>query len=173
MERLKAKYEKKLRELLKEIYGIKKIGAIFFSADGTLDKKIYFSTNPNILHIKQQLPTKNIDIIGLYFGRFTKDGLRLSIDAAHFLGNLATSNIVELTKEQMKQYLRGEDIFLEEHQQHQIKQSKQRNTQKFVIVKYSSIILGTAKLSNDFKKLHNYLPKARRVKEEFLDELKI
>jgi len=103
-----------------------------------------------------------IEGIGLYFGKETDDGVRLSIDALQLLKPQITKNRVFLTKEQEEKWFKGENIELNEEQSQEYK-----DMQGFVCVFSSDKnqdILGTGKVSNNKKLISNFLPKERRVR---------
>ncbi len=162
MKKLLLREEKKLREILLNQYGIKDNQIEFYSKNGLIDKKIYFTYISSKLVEMNKYLSLNIKpvLIGLYLGVMTKEGLRLSMDAAMILGRKATRNIIELDKKEMQEFLQGIDIELDKDYE-----------SGFYIVKHKSIILGTGKISN--RKLYNYTPKARRVKTGMIQELKI
>ena len=65
------------------------------------------------------------------------------------LGKNATTNIVKLNDEQLKEWLRGEDFLVEE------------NFKGFVLVKNKDDFFGSGRIINN--KLLNYVPKDRRI----------
>jgi NOL1/NOP2/fmu family ribosome biogenesis protein len=100
---------------------------------------------------------KNIDLeklrinsIGLYFCEIGKD-IRLTIEGSQLIGPKATKNILEISDEQVKQWLRGEDLDLDSIQE----------LSGFVILKNGSDFLGTGKFKEN--KILNYLGKSRRI----------
>lgn len=55
-----------------------------------------------------------ISSVGLYIAEFIEGKLRLSMEGAQLIGPLAKKNIVEITRESAKQWLKGDDIEIEE-----------------------------------------------------------
>ncbi len=98
---------------------------------------------------KVDLSKLRINSIGLYFGKIEQDELRLSIEGSQLIGKKAKKNIVELNSQQLKQWLKGEDIENNKHQD-------------FVIIRHNKDFLGTGKAKQD--KILNFVPKARRIK---------
>ncbi len=98
---------------------------------------------------KVDLSKLRINSIGLYFGKIEQDELRLSIEGSQLIGKKAKKNIVELNSQQLKQWLKGEDIENNKHQ-------------GFVIIRHNKDFLGTGKAKQD--KILNFVPKARRIK---------
>lgn len=90
-----------------------------------------------------------INSLGLYFAEFRNNELRLSIEGAQLIGTHATKNVVEINHDELKQWLRGEDL------------EKQSDVQGFVIIKYGNDFLGCGKIKEG--KLLNFVPKARRL----------
>ena len=54
--------------------------------------------------------TINIENIGLYFAKYHRDNLRLSIDATHLLKNQIKNKIIELDDKQFEEYMKGRDV---------------------------------------------------------------
>lgn len=90
----------------------------------------------------------NIQIIGIYFCKPEKDGIRLSIEGSQLIKN-PKKNIITLNEEQFNKFMEGEDLKIKE-------------TDNYKLIKYNENFIGTAKLSNNI--LYNYTPKERRAK---------
>lgn len=91
----------------------------------------------------------NIDSIGLFFGEIKDDGIKLSIEASQMIGKKANKNIVELTDEEEKEWIKGFDL------------KKDCRENGFVLIKHNNDFLGTGKCQEG--KIINYVPKVRRV----------
>ena len=87
--------------------------------------------------------------LGLYFGTLTHGKLRLSIEGSQMIGPEAKKNVVELNKDQARQWFNGERIFMD------------ANSEGFVILRFGQDFLGCGKYSDN--KILNYVPKARRI----------
>jgi len=94
---------------------------------------------------------KNIRIenAGLYFAKEQKDGIRLTLDGTQILKEQINKNILEIDSKQAKEWLRGEDLLVEEGR-------------KFVILKYDGEFIGCGKSTGD--RIINFVPKERRVR---------
>jgi len=107
-------------------------------------------------------PLLTIEGIGLYFGKETDDGVRLSLDALQLLRGQITKNKVILTADQEERWFKGENIELSEEQ------TKEYQDMKAFVCVFSSDknqdILGTGKISNNKKLVSNFLPKERRIR---------
>lgn len=90
-----------------------------------------------------------IDSAGLYFGTFQKDGFRLSIEGSQIISEFATKNVLEFTNEQKHEWLKGNDVDVEE------------TLSRLVIVKYENDYFGCGKIKE--KILLNSVPKSRRL----------
>ena len=94
-----------------------------------------------------------INSAGMYFCEVDELGIRLSIEGSQVVGEKATKNIAEITEDQAKQWLKGEDL--------EIKGSYSG----FVILKCNNNnnndFLGTGRYRNG--KILNYVNKGRRV----------
>tara|TARA_Y100000310_G_scaffold345695_1_gene468428 strand:+ start:12363 stop:12812 length:450 start_codon:yes stop_codon:yes gene_type:complete len=82
----------------------------------------------------------------LYFGKLEKDGLRLSIEGSQLIK--ANKNVIELNKEELHQWMKGEDIAKE-------------GSPGYVIVKHKKDIFGCGMHKNNV--LRNMVPKERRL----------
>jgi NOL1/NOP2/fmu family ribosome biogenesis protein len=112
------------------------------------NKNRIFMVNDEIKNI--DLEKLRINSIGLYFCEIDKD-IRLTIEGSQLIGPKATKNILEISDEQVKQWLRGEDLDLDSIQE----------LSGFVILKNGSDFLGTGKFKEN--KILNYLGKSRRI----------
>jgi NOL1/NOP2/fmu family ribosome biogenesis protein len=111
-------------------------------------RKIYAYTECTNLNLQ----TVHIIHYGVYFGRFEKDGLRLSIEGSQLIGEKAKRNIVEVDHENAVKWMRGEDIKVE------------TEACGYVILKWKNYYLGCGKIRNG--KIINFVPKDRRVKTQ-------
>ena len=87
---------------------------------------------------------------GMYFCEDDKSGIRLSIEGSQIIGPKAAKNIVELSFEETKRWLKGENI-----------EKECKDCKGFVILKNNHDFLGSGKYSNG--KILNYVSKTRRV----------
>ena len=158
MKKLLAKHEKHLRKLLMEQYGIDSRDIEFYSRDGSLNGKIYFTSINLLLTEMNKELVLNLKPhgIGLYLGVVNNDGLRLSMDAAIMLGERATKHVVEIND--LCSFMTGKTINIDAEN-------------GFCIVKYKSMIIGSGKVSNG--KLYSYIPKARRIKPDMIKEIQL
>ncbi|MBW3000128.1 hypothetical protein KY339_05640 [Candidatus Woesearchaeota archaeon] len=90
-----------------------------------------------------------IDSVGLYFGELKKDGLRLSIEGSQIIGLNSKKNIVELSKQEMRLWLKGNDL------------EKTTDAEGFAIIKHEKDYLGTGKIKEGV--ILNFVPKTRRI----------
>ncbi|RJQ15499.1 hypothetical protein C4573_05055 [Candidatus Woesearchaeota archaeon] len=144
MKILNSRDKKHIMQLLKEQFG--------FSAD--LDYVFLMNTNNRIYLAnrsieKIDMQKMRIDTLGLYFGELYNNALRLSIEGAQLIAKHAEKNIVPLNKEQMLEWVTGNDISCTE--QHD----------GFVIVTWEKDVLGCGKTKNGT--LFNYVSKSRKL----------
>ena len=97
----------------------------------------------------------SVEGIGLYFAKDTLEGMRLSVDALHFLKEQIKGHIIELNEAQEKEWFLGKNIVLNEEQKEKLKDVK-----GFVAVKAGEDFIGTGRKSGDA--INNFLPKERR-----------
>lgn len=91
-----------------------------------------------------------VNNLGIYFGEITKyDELRLSIEGSQMIGKDVKKNVLELDKEQARDWFKGNDIDFE------------GSSKGFVILKHEGDFIGSGKHTRD--KILNYVPKARRI----------
>lgn len=101
-----------------------------------------------------ELDELNIDTMGIYLFYWDKKTLRLSIEGSQIFGRFAKKNIIDLDKDQMKDWLRGLDISL-----------CLDDADSFHIIRYkdeyNDDYLGSGKIKDDT--LLNFIPKNRRI----------
>tara|TARA_Y100000310_G_scaffold263977_1_gene274473 strand:+ start:659 stop:1120 length:462 start_codon:yes stop_codon:yes gene_type:complete len=89
---------------------------------------------------------------GLYLGTMQDDGIRLSLEGAHFIAQHAKKNIIELSDDELHEYFTGNDI----------EKELDVGGNPFLILKHKDDILGCAKYKG---KIFNYLPKIHRTND--------
>jgi NOL1/NOP2/fmu family ribosome biogenesis protein len=147
MPQLKILNNKEIKQILKQIeqqWGAELKQDYAFLKN---NKNRIFIINKDIEKI--DLERLRINSIGLYFCEID-NGIRLSIEGSQIIGPKAEKNIVEITEEQVKQWLKGEDLEI-----------KENNYSGFVIIKHKNDFLGTGKYKDG--KVLNYVGKSRRV----------
>lgn len=95
-----------------------------------------------------------ISSVGMYFGEFRKNTLRLSIEGSQLIGPLAKKNVVEIPDVFVVPWLRGIDICF------------RAEGNDFVIIKNKSDFIGCGRIKED--RILNFIPKARRLMVEDL-----
>lgn len=138
---------KLVKEAVKNQFGCEIVEDLVFLKN---QKDRVFITNKDIA--KLDLDRLKINSIGLYFGEYKHEKLRLSIEGAQFVGKSAKKNIVILKEEDAARWMKGNDISL---------QKKSLTLGGFVILKHGDDILGCGKYNGE--KILNYVPKERRV----------
>lgn len=138
---------KKILNWLKEHYGIKEL---------KIDKAFLQSTKDKIYLISKKISeldpkSLRINLIGLYFAKLEKTGIRLSIEGAQIIGPKSTKNVVKLDKSQMNDWIRGNDI------------GYNADVEGFIIVKHKNDFFGVGTYKDG--KILNYVPKERRIKK--------
>jgi len=144
---LNSREVKKILNWLKEHYGIKEL---------KIDKVFLKSTKDRIYLVSKkisELETKNLrlNLIGMYFAKEEKNGVRLSIEGSQIIGPKATKNIAELNKEQINEWIKGQDI------------TGDLKVEGFVIIKHKDDFYGVGNYKEG--KILNYIPKERRIKK--------
>ena len=147
---LNSRQTKKIKIALKEHFGeIPKLDYVFIQNNNNR----IFLINKNL--VKIDLNKLKVERIGLYFAEFKDNHIRLSKEGAQLLVQLAKkqkiklNNLVELSKEEVKEYFKGLDIN---------KDLGEEN--KAIILTFKDNIIGYAKYKEN--KIINYLPKIHR-----------
>lgn len=112
------------------------------------------TTAERILLVSRDLDTIDfstikMDSIGVYFCEIKNDTLRLSIEGSQRIGPHARKNVVEVTKEEMRVWLKGQDLH------------KKTDCTGFVIIKYLNDYLGCGRVREEI--ILNFVPKTRRI----------
>jgi len=94
-----------------------------------------------------------LQVVGLYFGEIMENGeLRLSIEGSQLIGKEAKKNVIEISDENVKKWLFGNDLGVE------------TECRGFIILKNKNDFLGTGKVKG--KEILNFIPKIRRIHSE-------
>ena len=91
-----------------------------------------------------------INSAGMYFCETDKFGIRLSIEGTQIVGKNASKNVVEVSEEDSKKWLKGEDI-----------EADCPGCKGFVILRHKNDFFGNGKYSNG--RILNYVSKTRRI----------
>ena len=117
------------------------------------ERKRVFIINKDLSRL--DLEKLRIDKIGFYFAEFKNNHLRLSKEGAQLLANeakknnKALKNVIDLNKEEMKEYFKGLDL-----------EKDLGEENKFVLLKHDQRVFGCAKYKNG--QILNFLPKIHR-----------
>ena len=140
---LNSKERKEIFRLVEEQFGCSFTSDLVFCLN---NKEKVFVVNRDI----DGLPLDNlrVDKLGMYVGTIQADGFRLSIEGSELIGPQATKNILDLSFEQMREWLKGKDI-----------EGPEGNS--FILLRHNSYWLGCGKLKEG--RILNYIPKNRRI----------
>ncbi|MDO8740812.1 MAG: hypothetical protein Q7J54_04560 [Candidatus Woesearchaeota archaeon] len=143
---LNSKETKKMLEIAKDQHDCDiRLDYSFLESD---ENKIYL-INKDIAKI--DLSKLRLSSVGLYFGRIGENGFEPSIEGSQMIGPDAKKNVVLLNDEEVKKWLRGEDI------------EKETNYKGIVLLKNNeNDFLGCGRIKNG--KIINLVPKERRLK---------
>lgn len=144
---LNSREVKKILNWLKQQYGIK---------DLKIPQAFLKSSNDRIYLISKkisELETEKlrINLIGMYFAKEEKNGIRLSIEGSQLIGSKASKNFIELNEKQVSDWTKGMDIEIN------------ADVEGFVIIKHSNDFYGVGNYKEG--KILNYVPKERRIKK--------
>ncbi len=140
---LKSKEIKELKQRIAKQWGAELPDYAFFMTE---KNKIYVVSKDIA---KLDLSLYRIIQVGMYFGELKNEQLRVTIEGSQVLGKTATKNVIALSADQMKAWLRGEDLELE------------ADVEGFALVKQGTDFIGSGKYKDG--KLLNFVPKARRL----------
>lgn len=147
IEFIKSSEKSEIMEKLKEHYGIKKLNYLLLRIGRERIRGYTGSLSKDeILTLSREV---RIEMIGMYLMKQEGENIRLSFDSTQMLE--INNSIIEISDEQTAQWLRGEDIFLEN-----------KEFENFVVLKNRGNFLGCGKLSKG--RITNYVPKERRIK---------
>lgn len=143
---LNSKEIKQILNWLKAHYGLEEL---------KIDKVFLKSTKDKLYLINKrisELETKDLrlNLVGMYFAKEEKKGIRLSIEGSQIIGPKATKNVVELNEQQINDWIRGQDI------------SYHADVDGFVIIRHNKDFYGVGNYIDG--KILNYVPKERRIK---------
>ena len=142
---LNSKETKEILKLIEEQWGAKLKLDYTFAKNS---KNRIFIVNKDINKI--DFSKLRINSIGMYFCDLENE-IRLSIEGSQIIGPKAVKNVVEINEEQTKQWLKGEDLEIED----------KGNYRRFVIIKHENDFLGSGKFKDN--RILNYVSKSRRI----------
>ncbi|MBW2964653.1 hypothetical protein KY363_04295 [Candidatus Woesearchaeota archaeon] len=91
-----------------------------------------------------------IDNIGLYVCNVSDKAIRLSIEGSQMLGPKAKKNVLDITADEVKKWLKGEDLEKEAH-----------GCAGYVLIRHGSDFIGCGLVAKG--NILNFVPKARRI----------
>jgi NOL1/NOP2/fmu family ribosome biogenesis protein len=126
--------KKKIEELLANQYGI---------VDGLKNYVVIASgenririTHREVLEFSWRL--KNIANIGLYVAKLSEDELSLSIEGAQLFSSMIKKNVVDLSLDDAKRWMRGEALKIDAP-----------SSSRYVVAKCGDVFLGTGRVGRD------------------------
>lgn len=137
----------------KEILGLIKAQ---FEADFKEDYAFFQNEKGKIYIMDKDISKINTDklrinSLGLYFAELKNTEIRLSIEGSQLIGPIASKNILKLTDNQSKEWMKGEDLEVKEN----------KDFSGFLLIKHNGDFLGTGKYREG--KVFNFVGKNRRV----------
>ncbi len=133
-------------EKIKEQFGLKELNLDYVFLKNKENK--IFIANKDLDRI--DLKRLRINSIGLYFCKIEKNWIRLTVEGSQIIGKFARTNVLELNKNQLKEWIIGNNL--------DVKGSKN----SCVIVKHEHDYFGSGLVKENI--LINYFPKTRRLK---------
>jgi len=148
MKTLNQQEKQKILKQVNEQFGIKKIPDNIIRTGK--ERIVLFSGDLKLLEKLEKI--SRVEGIGNYIAKEQMDKIRLSIEGTHIFKNQITKNIFELNKEQLKDWMHGNELNIK------------TNKKGFLVMKYKDDFLGCGKASEN--KITNFIPKNRRLKEK-------
>lgn len=140
----------------KEVKGIMKMLTDQFGYNESMNYYFIINSKNKIYIINKEIANIDfnifkIDTMGLYFGEIYNEQIRLSIEGSQIIGPKSHKNIIEITGEQVSEWMKGDDL------QHSASELK-----GFLIIKNNGDFLGCGRFQEG--KLRNYISKSRKLK---------
>jgi len=158
MQNLKILNTREKREVMQnlgEMYGFKGElrGVLLFSS-----KQKYFILSGDMEKIPLEDEKKlRLDKAGLYLGRKTPEGIRLSIEGSQIIGRTARKNVLLIGDEHLEPWVKGQDFVLSKDEKKQVK-----GREGYFIIRHDSDFLGCARIRQN--NVQNLVSKNRRIK---------
>ena len=142
---LSIKEKKEIGKKLNIQFGIEKIPGLIVRRG---EERLFLLSNIKPKEVQEIEKAVFIERAGIYFAKVVRDKIRLSIEGTHILKDQIKKNIYELDKEQIIEYMMGNEL--------PIKTGKK----DFLVIKHGNDFFGCGKASEE--KIGNYIPKTRR-----------
>jgi len=150
---LKSKEKKQIENELMEKFGIESIPYLIFESGK--EKIRAFSGSLRKEDIMALSKIIRIEIIGIYLLKKENNKIRLSFDSVHLFNKKIKKNIIDLTENEAKEWLKGQNI-------------KKEIPSGVYILKNENDFIGCG--ISDGKTILNYVPKERRLKKESVEQ---
>ncbi|HHE36480.1 MAG TPA: hypothetical protein ENL16_01545 [Candidatus Woesearchaeota archaeon] len=152
---LNTREKKAVLDSLKQTYGFyeRLEGVLFLSSK----QKLYLLTGGFNLIMAGEEKQLRIDRIGVYIGKIMPDGIRLSIEGSQIIGRRARKNVLLISNNHLKPWVKGEDFLLSPEEDEQV-----RGREGYFIIRHGSDFLGCARIKQRY--VQNLLSKNRRIK---------
>ncbi|HLC31358.1 MAG TPA: hypothetical protein VJK51_01700 [Candidatus Nanoarchaeia archaeon] len=145
---LKSKEKKQVIETLNEQFGVEELPYLLIETGN--EKIRAFSGSLSKDEIVELNRHVRIELIGQYFIKKESSYLRLSLDATQLLNTQLTKNVLQLTEEQLRDWIRGLDLPIQA-------------PHGPIILKYHEDAVGCGYSKGNT--ILNYIPKERRLKK--------
>ncbi|MEK6941228.1 MAG: hypothetical protein AABW49_05015 [Nanoarchaeota archaeon] len=153
LKRIKSSEVKKIINSLKEQYGIKKLKLPFIFFKNSKDYIFIVSKAWDTVNIKDI----RVNNIGLYFANVKTNAIRLTIEGSQLLGPMIKKNIVDVSKDEISDWIRGESL------------NKKISSNCFVVIRNNNDYFGCGRKHDDM--IANFIPKSRKIKSYNLPKI--
>ena len=143
---IKSSEKKRIVQELNLQFGIQKLPYLLIKSGK--EKIRAFSGHLSKEEIKSISYITNIELIGVYLIK-KEESLRLTLDATHLLKDQIIKSTVEITDEQLNDWIRGYNLEIQ-------------TSRGIKVIRHGSDFVGCGK--SNTQKIFNYIPKDRRLK---------
>ena len=144
---VRSKELKEFTKLIEEQWGA--VPDLFSKVAFAKSKERIYMVNRDLDRI--DLEQLRINNVGIYIAEVKNTQVRLSIEGAQIIGPVATRNVHEISEDQLKEWLKGNDVEVD------------GDYDGFVILRCGDDFVGSGKFKEGT--IFNYVPKARRLIE--------
>lgn len=148
LEFIKNSEKKRILSKLNEQFGIEKLPFLLIKSGK--EKIRGFSGSLSKEEIVKLNEISDVQLIGLYLMKNENNEIRINFDALPILASKIKKNVLEISEEQLKDWLKGNNLFVS-------------IPEGVYAIKYKNNFLGCGKSNGSV--LFNYTPKDRRIRK--------
>ena len=126
------------------------------------EKDKLFIVNKEVAKIEWK--NLRLSSIGITIGTYEEKGFRLNVEGSQLIGKHAKKNIVELDEDQIKRWLLGNDLDIDDELRVQIDKKikdDKLDVKEFLLIENNGDFYGTGRIKDD--KILSFLSKSRKL----------